>query len=198
MKRGEPYVVFAADASDEDGKTLLRTNQTELFRSHVGGLVGRHAAARKNDLVISANSTAALVAKRASHTADVGSPLPSIGKKITPEQMFVFSCGVPNIHTDPTIAAECGHSAPIAQGLMSTGYLSELLVDFFGLDWFEGGWTSHAFIRPVSPGDTITVQGKIRDKRAETNGTRLDLEVWYRNQADELTTVGSATAVVSR
>ncbi len=46
--------------------------------------------------------------------------------------MLVFSVGVPNIHTDRTIASENGLSAPIAQGLMSTGYLSQLLVGFFG------------------------------------------------------------------
>jgi acyl dehydratase len=198
LKRGEPYAVLAGEASDEDGRTLVRTKQTELFRRDVGALVGRHAAAPKNDAVISANSRGALAAQRASHSAEIGSMLPPINKKITLEQMFVFSCGVPNIHTDRNIASESGLAAPIAQGLMSTGYLSELLVDFFGLDWFETGWTSHAFIRPVLPGDTVTVQAKIRNKRAETNGTRLDLEVWCRNQADQLTTVGSASAVVSR
>jgi acyl dehydratase len=198
LQRGEPCALLAGEASDEHGRALLRTKQTELFRSNVGGLVGRRAAAPKDNVVIGARPTALRTAQRASHRAEVGSALPSISKKITLEQMFVFSCGVPNIHTDAAIASESGLVGPIAQGLMSTGYLSELLVDFFGLDWFQSGWTSHAFIRPVSPGDTITVQGKIRDKRAETNGTRLDLDVWCRNQADELTTVGSASAVVSR
>ena len=66
------------------------------------------------------------------------------------------------------------------------------------VDWFESGWTSHAFIKPVSGGDTISAHGKIQDKRVEANGTRLILEVWCRNQAGDLTTVGSASAVVSR
>ena len=112
--------------------------------------------------------------------------------------MFVFSFGVPNIHTDRTIASESGLSAPIAQGLMSTRYLSQLLVDFFGVDWFESGWTSHAFIKPVSAGDTIAVHGKIQESREEPNGTRLVLEVWCRNHAGDLTTVGSASGLVSR
>jgi len=33
------------------------------------------------------------------------------------------------------------------------------------------------------------MHGAIRDKRAEANGTRIDLEDWCRNQVDELTTV---------
>jgi acyl dehydratase len=198
LKRGEPYLVFAAEVSDEDGNPLLRAKQTELLRSNIGGLVGRRAAPLKDDLMTGANSTLSPVAELASHSAEIGSVLPSISKKITAEQMFVFSFGVPNIHTDSTIASESGLSGPIAQGLMSTGYLSQLLVDFFGIAWFESGWTSHAFIRPVSPGDTLTVHGRIQDKQVVTNGTRLVLEVWCRNQTGDLTTVGNASAVVRR
>jgi MaoC dehydratase-like protein len=106
-------------------------------------------------------------------------------------------CGVPNIHTDRAVACESGLSGPIAQGLMSTGYLSQLLVDFFGIDWFKSGWTSHAFIRPVSPGDTLTVNSRIQDKQVEANGTRLVLEVWCHNQTGELTIVGTARTLVT-
>jgi len=90
---------------------------------------------------------------------------PALIKKISIEQMYVFSFGVPNIHTDRAIAQEMGLPAPIAQGLMSTGYLSQLLVNFFGADWFESGWISHAFVNSVFAGDTLTVQGKIRESR---------------------------------
>ena len=198
VKRGEHYVVFAAEASDEDGNILLRTKQTELFRGDVGALVGRRTAAPNNHVVIGASSEAVSVATRASHSVEVGSLLPPLTKTITLEQMFVFSSGVPNIHTDRAIACESGLTGPIAQGLMSTGYLSELLMDFFGVDWFESGWTSHAFVRPVSPGDTITVQGRIQDKTGETNGTRVVLEVWCRNKTGDVTTVGTASALVTQ
>jgi acyl dehydratase len=195
MKRGERYIVVAAEAAADDGNPLIRVKQTELFRSNVGGLVGRRAAAPINHLVIGANSEAVPIADRASRNVEIGSVLPPISKQITLEQMFVFSSGAPNIHTDRAIA-ESGLTGPIAQGLMSTGYLSQLLANFFGIDWFETGWTSHAFVRPVLPGDMITVQGRIQDRIVETNGTRLVLEVWCRNQRGELTTVGTASALV--
>jgi acyl dehydratase len=195
FKRGEPYIVLAAEAAADDGEPLIRVNQTELFRRNVGGLVGRRAAA-STDLVTGANSEAVPIAYRASRNVEIGSVLPPIIKQITAEQMFVFSFGVPNIHTDRAIASESGLAGPIAQGLMSTGYLSQLLANFFGIDWFETGWTSHAFVRPVSPGDTITVQGRVQGRIVETTGTRVVLEVWCRNQSGELTTVGTASAVV--
>jgi acyl dehydratase len=196
IKRGEPYIALAAEAAAEDGEPLIRAKQTELFRSNVGGLVGRRAAAPSNQFVIGANSEAVRIVERASRNVEIGSVLPPISKQITLEQMFVFSSGVPNIHTDRGIASESGLTGPIAQGLMSTGYLSQLLARFFGIDWFETGWTSHTFVRPVSPGDTITVQGRIQDRIVEANGTRLVLEVWCRNQSGDLTTVGTASALV--
>ena len=196
VKRGEPYVVFAGEATDEAGKTLIRVKATEMFPSDLQKLVGRNGANHNSRDVAGAIAAGAPIAERGSHTAEIGSVIPPICKKITPEQMFVFSVGVPNIHTDRTIASQIGLPTPIAQGLMSTSYLSELLADFFGFGWFESGWTSHAFIRPVSAGDTITVQAKIQDKREEENGTRVFLEVWCHNQLGDLTTVGRASALV--
>jgi acyl dehydratase len=197
LKRGEPYVVLVGYACDKDGKTLIRTRQGLILRSDVRGLVGRNDATPNNGVVTGGITAGAPTAERASHSAAIGSMIPSIRKDITLEQMFVFSFGVPNIHTDRAIAWESGLAAPIAQGLMSTGYLSQLLTDFFGVDWFESGWTSHAFIKPVSAGDTITVYGKIKERSDEASGTRVVLEVWCRNQLGELTTVGSASALVT-
>jgi acyl dehydratase len=90
LKRGEPYVVLAAQASDEHGKTLIRTKQTEIFRSDVGPIVGRRSATSKDPVVNGAISVGAPMAERAGHNAEIGSMIPSISKKITLEQMFVF------------------------------------------------------------------------------------------------------------
>jgi acyl dehydratase len=198
LKRGEPYVVMTGQACDEHGKTLLCTKQELILRSDVRGLVGRAAATPDSRRATGGIATGVPTAERASRTPEIGAVLPPISKDIGVEQMFVFSCGVPNIHTDRTIALESGLAGPIAQGLMSTGYLSQLLTDFFGTDWFDSGWTSHAFIKPVFAGDRLTVYARIQESRQERNGTRLMLEVWCRNQAGDLTTVGSASALVSR
>jgi hypothetical protein len=40
------------------------------------------------------------------------------------------------------------------------------------------------------------VVGRIRGLQAEARGTRVILDVWCRNQKDELTTVGGASALV--
>jgi acyl dehydratase len=196
VKRGEQYIVVTARASANDGKTLIRTRQTAILRREVGPVAGRRTAAPSDDVVTGAIATGAPMAGLASRNAEIGAILPALTKTVTFEQMTVFSFGPRSIHTDRDAAAESGLPGPIAQGLMSTCYLSQLLVGFFGAAWFVSGWTSHAFIKPVAAGDTLAVHGRIREKRAETRGTRLVLEVWCRNQIGELTTVGSASALV--
>jgi acyl dehydratase len=196
VKRGEQYIVVAARATDADGKTLIRTRQTEILRREVGLVAGRRSAAPSDEGVTGAIASGAPVAGLASRDAEIGAILPTLTKPVTFEQMTVFSFGPCSIHTDRDAAAESGLPGPIAQGLMSTCYLSQMLVCFFGAAWFESGWTSHAFINPVVVGDTLAVHGRIREKRAEARGTRLVLEVWCRNQSGELTTVGSASALV--
>jgi acyl dehydratase len=133
----------------------------------------------------------------ASPSVAIGAMLPVLTKHVTFEQMTVFSFSTRSIHIDRDSALENGLESPIAQGLMSTCYLSEMLVNFVGAEWFESGWTSHAFIKSVSAGDTITVHGRVQEKRADANGTRLLLDLWSSNQKGDMTTVGRASALVT-
>jgi acyl dehydratase len=196
-KRGEQYIVVEGHATDDCGKTLIRTRQAEILRKDVGNVAGRVGATRGNRRISGAVGDRAPVAV-ASRSTDIGAMLPALTKNVTFEQMTVFSFGTRSIHTDHDAALESGLEGPIAQGLMSTCYLSEMLVNFFGVKFFETGWTSHAFIKPVYAGDTITVYGKVQDKQAEATGTWLLLDVWCGNQKGDLTTVGSARGLAPR
>jgi acyl dehydratase len=197
LKRGERYIVVDGHATDDRGKTLIRTRQAEILRENVGNVLGRQEAKPGHHLIGSAIGNRAPVTVAAS-SAEVGAILPCLSKTVSFEQMTVFSFGPRSIHTDRDAAVESGLQGPIAQGLMSTSYLTEMLVNFFGAHFFKSGWTSHAFIKPVSAGDTITIHGNIQDTRAEPDGTRVLLEVWCRNKMGDLTTVGSASALVAR
>jgi len=196
VKRGEQYIIVEGDAADDRGKTLIRTRQAEILRNDVGSVLGREGATAANHLIRGGIDDRAPVAV-ATASVDIGALLPALSKTVTFEQMTVFSFGTRSIHTDRDSALESGLEGPIAQGLMSTCYLSEMLVNFFGAEWFESGWTSHAFIKPVLAGDTIIAYGKVWEKRAEANGARLLLDVWCSNQRGILTTVGSASALAT-
>jgi acyl dehydratase len=133
----------------------------------------------------------------ASKTMEIGQELPLLRKEISLDRMRLFTSWTnQNIHTDWDVAKKAGFPAPIAQGLMSHGYMSEMLTNFFGESWLKGGKLSATFIRYAVPGDIITIQGIVREKVNEGSAIRFNCEVWCENQSGEKTAVGTASALV--
>lgn len=65
----------------------------------------------------------------AADTITVGQALPPLIKEITQRKIDAYSGVRPrSIHTDATWAQAKGFRAPLAQGMMSTAYVSELMV----------------------------------------------------------------------
>jgi len=196
IKRNKGYTVLTADVRDENGRVLVRSKGTEVFRIPEGLVPGQRTATPDGPVVTGQVPAGAPVAEQASRDTPIGAVLPAVSERVTFEQMTVFSFGTRNIHTDREAATTAGLPAPIAQGLMSTGYLSKMLVNFFGEHWFLSGRTSHAFVKTVEINDVITARGLVREKVKEADGVRLILDVWCRNQKGEMMTVGTASAVV--
>jgi len=131
VKRGKGYTVLTAEARDERGKVLLRSKGIEVFRIPQGLVPGQRTAKPEGPSVAAAVPPGAPQAAKASRSTPVGAALPAVSEVVTFEQMTIFSFGTRNIHTDREAAKAAGLAAPIAQGLMSTGYLSKMLVNFF-------------------------------------------------------------------
>ena len=130
-------------------------------------------------------------------TADAVAPglaLPPLAKEISQRKIDVYSGVRPrSIHTDEAWARAKGFRAPLAQAMMSTAYVSELMTRFVGAGFVKGGTMSMVFIKPVYAGDRLTVHGVVKDKRAEGGATRVVVEVWCENQHGEKTAVGTAS-----
>jgi acyl dehydratase len=127
----------------------------------------------------------------------IGAELPSLTKEISQRKIDAFSGVRPrSIHTDEAWAKAKGFRAPLAQAMMSTAYVSELMTRLLGSGFVKGGTMSMAFIKPVFAGDRLTVHGVIKDKRAEDGVTRVVVEVWCENQHGEKTAVGTASGTV--
>jgi acyl dehydratase len=128
----------------------------------------------------------------------------AVGQEITPavKQMTLermsrpLMAGGNPIHYDPAFASKAGLSAPIATGVMSSAFLSEMLTKAFGVDWIRGGSMDVKFIRPIYAGDTVTARGRITGKGPTSTGVRIALEIWCETQRGEPVTVGTATVVV--
>jgi len=79
--------------------------------------------------------------------------------------------------------------------MMSTAYVSQLMVDFLGEGFVKGGKISVAFIKPVLAGDTLTVHGVVKSREREGDRTRVTVEVWCQNQDGVQTMVGTASGL---
>ncbi len=120
-------------------------------------------------------------------------------KEITLERIRKFSghlYGGENIHTNEKMAKEAGLPGPIAQGMMSYGYILEMMLNAFGERCLKGGELEVSFLRYVLSGDTITAKGIVHRMGATDSCTKIILEVWCENQRHEKVAAGTATAVL--
>jgi acyl dehydratase len=100
------------------------------------------------------------------------------------------------VHCFPEVARKKGFPRAIAQGLMSHGYMSELLARRFGQQVFAGSRVKAKFIKPTPEGDTLTVSGVVKRVEPGPGGTRVFLEMSCKNQRGEAMTVGEAEITV--
>jgi acyl dehydratase len=100
------------------------------------------------------------------------------------------------IHWDPVTAQKHGLKAPIATGMMSSAYLAETLVNFFGASFFENATFEGKYVKPVYMGEVITTHGIVRERIPEGDKVRLRVELWTVNEEGEVKTVAEATALV--
>jgi acyl dehydratase len=132
-------------------------------------------------------------------TAEPGVTLPALTKEITQRKIDVYSGVKPHsIHTDEAWARRKGFRTPLAQAMMSTAYVSELMTRFVGAGFVKGGTLSMVFIKPVYVGDRLTVHGVVKERRAEGGRTRVVVEVWCQNQDGDKTAVGTASGLLQR
>ncbi len=126
----------------------------------------------------------------------VGAELPTLTKTISQRQIDCYSGVRPySIHTDPEWARKKGFKTALVQALMSTGYVSQLMVEFLGAGFVKGGKMSVAFIKPVYAGDTLTVHGKIVSREPEADRHRVTVEVWCQNEDGVMTMAGTASGL---
>jgi 3-hydroxybutyryl-CoA dehydratase len=100
----------------------------------------------------------------------------------------------PNIHTDDGLARANGLPGRVADGMISTNWVSTLLVDTFGDAVWDGGSLRTRYVRPVFEDEQITTVVTVRNVEPVGGGRRrLTAEVSCTNDRGEPCTVGEAT-----
>lgn len=103
-----------------------------------------------------------------------------------------FIIAEPTIHTDAGYARAQGLPGIIADGMLSTNYISSLLYRHFGLNYLCGGELLTKFIRPVYEDDVVQAHAVVTGAGAD--GYALD--VWVQTADGQKVTVGTATVPV--
>jgi acyl dehydratase len=93
-------------------------------------------------------------------------------------------------HWDPVYAAETGLKAPIQTGEMSSAYLAEMCVNYFGANFFRGARMQCKYIGSTFANEVITTYGVVRDKTPKGDGFRFKVDIWADNEQGERKTVG--------
>ena len=133
-------------------------------------------------------------------TLEVGHELPPLVKgPITREELKAYAAasGDPNpMHTDEEFARNAGYPGVFAHGMLSMGWLGQLLVQAGGpgsIRRFRA-----RFAKLTWPGDVITCRGRVTALR-DSDGARLaECDIWTENQEGERKVVGTATLALHR
>lgn len=200
-KRGKGYVVLDGEARDEDGQLLVRQRSIEIMRVPENVELGA-GSAPPPERRVTGQWPAEKTPERAAHAAAApGTPIVPLTKRVYQDQMAVFS-GIGkhwhNIHTDIDAARRGGFARTLAQGMMETCWLSEMLANYFGPSWFANGWMAMAFLNPVFADDLIACKGVVIDARDEADGRLLELEIWCENEDGQMTAAGWARGTAAR
>jgi 3-hydroxybutyryl-CoA dehydratase len=98
----------------------------------------------------------------------------------------------PNIHTDDAIAQANGLQGRVADGMISTNWISTFLADAFGENYLEGGSLRTRYVRPIYEDDRIAVVVRITGRETTERGDQLVAEVLCTKAGGEVATAGQA------
>jgi acyl dehydratase len=142
-------------------------------------------------MTTTANASAAAI--RITPSTPVGFELIGVKKKAAIQLMGSRLWGRfnPN-HWDPVYTAEAGLKAPIQTGEMSSAYLAEMCVNYFGADFFRGARMQCKYVASTYANEIIATHGVVTEKTPKGQGFRFKVEIWADNEQGEKKTVGFA------
>jgi acyl dehydratase len=196
MRRDKPYMVTGFETADEAGTALVRGSFVQmLFREETAPAAGSAAPVEPEAPVFDPATRSC----QGRHTIIAGGrELASVSRLLEQRQIDVYSGVRPgSIHTDPSWARAKGFPTTIAQGMMSTAYVSAMMTDAFGAGFIVGGTMDVRFLRPVFEGRRLTTSGHVMGFVQNDDGLQAHVEVAVHDDQGARTLAGTATARVT-
>ena len=129
---------------------------------------------------------------------NIGDALPERTHKVDWEDILKFNRYVTggvdtkNIHTDDEVARKAGLPRALATGRHPVSFITELMVDYLGMGFITSGEIDVSFVKPIFPGDVLTLYAVLREKSPDEGATRYLFDVSLVNQDGAAVTVGTA------
>ena len=189
-KRGRDYLVNETDVIDaEEGRLLVRGRTHQSFLPPTDGegdgFVVDEASAREKSK-----------RKRPALPTATGEDLASFEHAIDQRRCWMFSGPGANYHTDEEQARKLGFPRIVVQGMMSTCFVSQVMLEAFGEGWITGGKMSVKLTNVIWCDETVRVQARVREREREGTRERVHCDVWVDKPDATRALLGTASAVV--
>ena len=197
-RRDKPYMATDFETRGEDG-TLYTSGRfvQMLFAKDTAPASGSSAGSNRAGDAETAFDASIHSAEGRSGRLERGMALPALSRTLQQRQIDIYSGIRPfSIHTDEAWAKEKGFATTIAQGMMSTAYISTIMTTAVGEGFVEGGTMDAKFLKPVLCGDTLEISGTVAGFTREADGRiRCHASFAAHNQRGEQTMAGTASGL---
>ena len=82
----------------------------------------------------------------------------------------VYTPTRPNHHSDDEFAKSQGLKASIADGMITTNWISGMLLQQFGMDYLQRGELRTKYIKPIYLGTVVSTRGRVRSAELLDSG----------------------------
>lgn len=195
LKRGLEYMVLESWTKDQEGVRVRHGLEHILI-----GLKKRHGTMTEGydpvkDYVFE-KKLPAHGGISSTGNLRVGDELPTLTKIAWQRALHEKTFLSDSIHDDKYTRGH-GYAGPLVSGYILNEYMTQMLIEFFGPYYLEGGIISQDFVSPgVQEGDKLVCHGKIIGMSTEQSGTRLYLDIWMEKDENTKVLIGKASGVV--
>jgi acyl dehydratase len=194
MRRDKPYMVTEFTTESEASEPFVKGRFVQmLFKDKKAPASGSSVRTEVEAPTFDGSITKA---DGRGGQLEVGQVLPALERSPSQRQIDVYSGVKPlSIHTDVSWAQAKGLRTTIAQGMMSTAYVSTIMTTAVGEGFVVGGQMDARFLRPVFCDDGLTVTGSVAGFSRDAERVRVHVDISAHNNHGEQTLAVTASAL---
>lgn len=124
-------------------------------------------------------------------------------KVLSDERAWAFSGGrfaatgwpSKNIHTDLEYSKGRGMPSRAVSATQLMGYMTELMIDMFGVEWLRTGKLNMKFFAQVDVGSKLRARAVVSSSQAEGSKSKFELDVWVEDSNGNKVATGTAAGL---